>query len=180
MRLVGTRLDEGFVSPQVWGWVGAGILFVWKDLFLLTLRSPFVHPPEVWGVPGGQVPLDMRHDIDSIRESAEIETTEELGSMPPEASYTGRFVLYPDDIPLQLTRKRQQFRHMGRYPQYYLFRYEVPAEVVNELWWQPDLETSPGAWENDEYAWFTYYDLEDLNEFEVMPGLKAEIKALLT
>ncbi len=172
-------IEEGYIAPNVWGWVGSGILFVAPDnSFLLTFRSPEVRPPSVWGVPGGQVPFELRDSIDQIRLSAETETEEELGAMPPRAQYAGLVVLYPDDFPQQLRAKQLQFRTAGRYPQYYLFRYDVPAETVET--WEPDLEESEGAWENDEYAWVTLSELRSKADEEVLPGLVKEVAKLVT
>lgn len=170
--------DEDYVAPNVWGWVGSGILFVAPDdSFLLAFRSDEVRPPSVWGVPGGQVPLEARGSIEDIRLSAETEVAEEFGEMPPDARYLGLVVLYPDDFPQQLRAKQIQFEAEGRYPQYYLFRYDVSAETAAT--WEPDLEESEGAWENDEYAWVTLCELESKADEEVLPGLVKEVTKLV-
>ena len=170
--------DEGYVVPGVWGWVGSGILFVAPDdSFLLALRSDEVVPPSVWGIPGGQVPKHMREDLEGIRASAEDEIEEELGAMPPLYEYTNTLVLYPDDFPQQLRLKREQFAEEDRYPQFYVFRYDVPMEVKH--YWEPDLEFSSGAWENDDYAWMTFEDLAEMEEGELLPGLVKEIMKLV-
>lgn len=180
MLVLGPRADEDFVAPNVWGWLGSGILFVAPDdSFLLTFRSARVHPPLVWGLPGGQVPLDMRDSLEDIQESAEIETIEELGSLPPVYEFSD-YVIYPDAFPQQLRLKREQFRNRNQYPRFYVFRYDVPMSVKWE--WEPDLEFSEGAWENDEYGWFTWEELDDLLEMEperLMPGLVKEVTKLV-
>lgn len=165
--------EEDLVAPGVWGWVGSGVLLVrvgpaGPEVFL-GFRSAHVHPPLLWGIPGGQVPFAMRGTVEAIRASAVTEFEEEVGYFPPEARYTGLHFLYPDDSPAALERVIQEYGD-GTRPQYHAFLYEIPPGT--EI--HPDAEAE-GAWENDDFGWFPVGDLPQ----DAIPGLEDEVAGLL-
>lgn len=61
-----------------WGRHGAaGLLLVHGDVFLLALRSAYVHVPDVWSLPGGAIERGETPEQAAVREC-----TEELGGVP--------------------------------------------------------------------------------------------------
>ena len=80
-------------NPEFWGAAGAGILFVCEedDTIFLMHRSPYVEQPGTWGLPGGSVSGEAFYDSaigrdrpsdDAFWEGAQVEVTEECGSLP--------------------------------------------------------------------------------------------------
>lgn len=76
----------GWTESGRWGNQGSGLLLTDGERIFLGLRSPYVHQPNVWGIPGGAIP--QRGDGSFMRtpqENAKKEFSEEMGGLPPYA-----------------------------------------------------------------------------------------------
>jgi oligoribonuclease (3'-5' exoribonuclease)/8-oxo-dGTP pyrophosphatase MutT (NUDIX family) len=121
--------DEGFVGDN-WGSQGSGVLFHREDRILLMKRSASVVDPNLWGIPGGAVPIDEQGKPKDVKESAFQESDEEMGGLP---SY-------------HVTKAPVVF-NKGK------FKYTTfLAEVSDEF--SPILN-----WEHSDFAWFDLMDL---------------------
>jgi GNAT superfamily N-acetyltransferase/8-oxo-dGTP pyrophosphatase MutT (NUDIX family) len=124
-----TFQDEGIVDGN-WGSQASGILFHVDDHVLLLKRSADVMDPNLWGIPGGAVPIDADGKPMDPKASAIEEADEEIGGVPPHRD-TGKHVVF----------KKGKFRYTT-----YLF------EVVEEF--GPILN-----WEHTDAKWFPIDDL---------------------
>ena len=90
-------------TASVWGRAGSGMLYLCPDdqTAFLVLRAPQVADPDVWGIPGGAVKgtegwydeddEEMESfDDETLRESAEKETVEEIGYLPRPSKELGK------------------------------------------------------------------------------------------
>jgi hypothetical protein len=129
---------------------GSGLLFFWQDKILLLLRSPLVHQPLSWGLPGGMLRItDMANNqaTDEIKlKSAIRERQEELGAVPS-------FGIFD-----QITYKSGPF-------QYTTFLCHLPPDTI----WNIRLN-----WEHLQYCWFSKNKLPP----NLHPGVKYIIRMM--
>lgn len=145
-------------TEVTWGRAGAGILYTCQEdgTILLLLRSPAVHDPDVWGVPGGAVGSDGFYSVDDdlapmdtgeAHSAAERETREELGSLPSGARDQGQTVF-----------------HKGSFT-YTTFIKDIT--LAEKERWTPSITLN---WENSDAQWFSL----ERNELpsNLHPGLR--------
>ena len=138
--------DEGWVDGH-WGSRGVGVLLTTGTHVLLTLRSPLVNDPGVWGVPGGAVRIDsVTGKPEQLLQAAAKELEEETG-LRLRASY------------IQERLQDSTLFRSGRFS-FLTFVVRVPASMM-----QRKLAIN---WESTQAAWVSEGDLGYL---DLHPGV---------
>lgn len=127
------------------------------DTVFLTRRSSMMHHPHFWDIPGGR----SKKEDDSIEETAERESTEELGKLPTEA--------------LQVSHYVETFEKDGLNYHYYIYLYRVSE--AEKIRWTPLIELNE---ESEGFNWFKLDELPGRDEMHFdlswVPKVAKEIK----
>lgn len=135
-------VDEGLVDGY-WGSQGAGALITTGERCLLLKRSWDVLDPNLWGIPGGAVPVDDETgEAADLLETAIQETREEAGlELDGVGEVSGRTIFVAPN---------------GRF-RYTTFIFRVPKEWASRA--KPRLN-----WESTDWRWFSSQEIKLLRE----------------
>ena len=149
-RVAARFVDEGAVNGH-WGSSASGLLVTDGSRVLLLRRAPFTQDPNLWGIPGGAIPVheDTGEKKDSLL-SALDEAAEEMGGTP-----TGR------------VRGKHEFRDGS-------FRY------TTFIWWVDsiDLEAFTPRLNGEHTAWDLWSVQEAATDSAVHPGVRKVLHQL--
>jgi 8-oxo-dGTP pyrophosphatase MutT (NUDIX family) len=149
-RTAAPFVDEGMVGGN-WGSSASGLLITDGERVLLLKRSSSVEDPNLWGIPGGAIPVDYdTHKRKDAKRSALDEAREEMGGIPS-GSVGGKHVF----------RKPSGFT-------FTTFVWETDRDSLSEF--RPRLN-----WEHTDWGLF---DLNDIKPSGIHPGVLWVLKRM--
>lgn len=149
-RVSSRFVDEGMVGEN-WGSAASGLLITDGERVLLLKRSSSVEDPNLWGIPGGAIPVDYSTESrKDAKKSALDEAREEMGGVP--SGSVGR-------------------KHVFRKPSGFTFTtfvYQTDRDSLSKF--RPRLN-----WEHTDWGLF---DLNDIKPSGIHPGVLWVLKRM--